>query len=422
MATNGTHPAYRGTTVTGGPISRFLLWCGGVDRDLLKTRTEAYRYTNAGVFVILVALTATVTFTIYASMILSGFSPFLIPAALFWGTIIFFLDRSILVEPSYGDLDRVAHIAAFPSDPGEPAPRPRPGAIRLQSAIRVSSMLLRVGIAIVVAYLVAESLVLFIFRPEIDQQLAALHDQEFRAVTQQYIVDSQSQVATAQKQLAANAAERDKAKQAVDDANKAYDDEIAGKGGTGKIGVGPAAAADLQLLQQAQQQEQTVTARTNAQDQTLTATVDAQQAKLKALQEGPDAAVKAIPSLAENRSRIYANQGWEEREKALSLFLAANRGNWSVQLVPWALRLLFFAIDLIPISLKLLNPWTLYGRRQREHAAEVRYGEREQHETQLRAIDLNAAIADRRAEIAHEVALSKEEWRRRWRIDHLDER
>ncbi len=422
VVTKATRPFPVGAprpTFHRGRGSRFLLWCGGVDRDLLHSRAETYRYTNAGIFVILVALVAMVTFSIYAWMIHGRYSYWFIPMALFWGTIVFFLDRSIMVEPSYGDLDSVGHTAAYPVAPG---PARRRAWLPVQTVVRAASMLLRVVIAMIVAYLIAEALVLVIFAPEINAQLAELHKHDFAAVTQVEITNKQNQITQVKQELKDNATERQDAKNKVDTANKTYNDEIAGKGGTGKVGVGPAAAADREQLEQALKQEQEVDSRTNERDRQLTKDLDTSTHQLTALQQGGDAAVQADPDLADQKAKIYNNNGWEERERALNRFLDESRGTYSVGLIPWALRALFFAIDLIPISLKLLNKWTLYGRRQREHAVEIRYREREQHETDLRRVDLEAAIADRRTEVAHEVALSKEEWRRRWRIGHMEQR
>src|SRR5918912_4302859 len=89
-----------------GALTRFFLWCGGSDPMLLDTRIEYYRAAGVGTFVLLIATLAAVTFSLYITVVSGGFKPWYLPFALFWGLIVFFVDRSIVVDPSYGNLSR----------------------------------------------------------------------------------------------------------------------------------------------------------------------------------------------------------------------------------------------------------------------------------------------------------------------------
>ena len=56
-----------------GWATRLLLWCGGVDRQLLVTRAEVYRYSNLGLLVLAVATLGATSFTLFATVILNHF-------------------------------------------------------------------------------------------------------------------------------------------------------------------------------------------------------------------------------------------------------------------------------------------------------------------------------------------------------------
>jgi Domain of unknown function (DUF4407) len=94
-----------------GWLTKFFLWCAGVDRDILVTRAEVHRYANLGLLVIAIATLGATTFTIFASVVLGRFHVVLIPFALGWGTLILLVDRAIVTEPHYRE--RKYYICCF---------------------------------------------------------------------------------------------------------------------------------------------------------------------------------------------------------------------------------------------------------------------------------------------------------------------
>ncbi|MED7931843.1 DUF4407 domain-containing protein [Nonomuraea sp. LP-02] len=365
-----------------GRVTRFLLWCGAVDTGHLASRTELYRYSMVGVFVLLVALMAGITFTLYASIIAGAFQPAFLAYAAVWALLIFCLDRSIVGEPSYGGSRR--------SGPA-----------------RAVFFGARVVLAVIVAWLIGDALVLMIFRPEIAEETARVHERQAAEARQRAVARLEFRAAELRKQLAHNKDLRDAAARAAERARKRYVEEAKGISGTGLVGYGPAAGDARTDYLDARGELRRVRKATALQD----AGYDRQSAALTrqavALGRGGDKAVAAVPGLKKEIDAIYANNGWLTQLRGLSAFMDANRDP-AIASLPWLVRGLFVTLDLMPLSMKALGRWTIYGSRQR---AEF---DRQMGRDRLRA-DLDRA----RDRLEFDTAMTRESWRHDWRMDHM---
>ena len=188
---------------------RLLLWCGGVDRQLLVTRAEVYRYSNLGLLVLAVATLGATSFTLFATVILNHFYLALVPFALGWGILILLIDRSIITEPLYHERQARAALqqltastpgperqnavspnGATPSQAAEPdsdlraAPAISVAAIALPApwksmTVRGAVYLARVVIAICLCFPGRRDHHTADLQPEVKAQLTVLHAAEF---------------------------------------------------------------------------------------------------------------------------------------------------------------------------------------------------------------------------------------------------
>ncbi|WP_261554075.1 DUF4407 domain-containing protein [Frankia tisae] len=206
------------------PPTRVLLWCAGVDPTKLGSIRLRLLYSAYGLFLLLVAILAATSFTVFGSVVVGHFNPLLLPFGLLWAMFIFAADRVIVMEPKRprshrserrrrgragrrgagDDTVLVTGLLAPDRSPGaaaeaaanRPAAAAPPGAPDLPdntgpaagwrpvppdldpAPSRVSTLAkyaLRFTLAVLAALLVSEALLLIIFAPEVNQKLADTH-------------------------------------------------------------------------------------------------------------------------------------------------------------------------------------------------------------------------------------------------------
>lgn len=385
-----------GRPVGRNPLTRLFLWLAGVDRTLIETRVERYRYVGIGVFLVLIATVAGVMFTLMASTIHGGFTPVLIPFAAGWAALILWADRSIVAEPSYGDLTH--------ADTGTGAARTGWWS---RTGRHLPQYLFRVVIAVGAAFVVTEAVLLLIFHAEIRHEMDRMHSAQVATAQQ---VDQRGQTAEINRLRAAEQANNDRVAAADEDVRKAEDalaQEARGTGGTGHPGYGQVAqqrSAEVDRLR-------TVANDTRTQMAARNADIDRQIADLeKARQNEINASTAAIAD----------DRGWITQEDALRRVLAANRGSLLVRALPWVVRVTLLAIDLLPVSLKLLARPTLYDRRVRAQAELTAYRTRRWLQSGRDSIDQLADLDRVRATTLYDLAREEENYRKSTRLGHLN--
>lgn len=416
-------------------LTRALQWCAGADPGLLTARVEHYRAAGIGLLVVLVALLATVTFTIYLTIITGVFHDWYLAAAVFWGVLIFAVDRSILVDPSYGDLagaerrgdrqpvsagaaDPDATLVAHPDDdPSAPAPR-RAAGQRLWSAVRVPVYLMRVLVAVTVAILISEALVLIIFRPEIMETVRTQRISAYETAVDNLALTRRSTIdheVVALEQTLTELSRRVKESREAEQAALALYAKEVGGDLSGSPGHGPVARRLYEAWRRASNQlqaDQAALAAARARNQPR---VDALQAERTALDDESSpqrAALRDDPTVAALAATLDTPPGWLQQEKAFADYRAAHPDNAEVVLIPWLLRILLLAVDLIPLGMKLLTGSSVYGRRVAEQGQRAR-----QHDRLQRRVDeADAALrAHRSLYHSHVITQLDRERQRRYR-------
>ncbi|MFI7025559.1 DUF4407 domain-containing protein [Micromonospora sp. NPDC049900] len=390
-----TEAARPGRAAGRNPFTWLFLWCAGVDRTLVETRLERYRYVGIGVFIVLIATLSAVMFALFGSVIRGGFTVALIPFAVGWGVLIFWADRSIMAEPSYGDLRQV--------DAGSATRRAGWWSRRGR---RLPQYGFRVVIAVGAAFLVTEAVLLLLFQSEIRRELDRSHTDQVRVAQQ---VDSRgetTQIAALRSEKQANDDRVTAAEQAVTEAADALAGEADGSSGSGRPGFGQVAKqreTELRRLRKVARQTRDEVATANA-------TLDERIEKLRSdRQSRIDASVAAIT----------ADRGWITQERALHRFLQDNRDNLLVVAIPWVLRVTLLAIDLLPVSLKLLAPPTLYDRRVRAQAELSAYRTTRWLQAGRDSVDQVADLDQVRANTLYDLAREEENYRKSTRLGHL---
>lgn len=360
-------------TVTGAegyrvPIaSRPFLWCAGTDPDLVPNRSELYRYSTIGIFVCLVALVATTMFAIFASVVNGEFSPAILPFAVIWGVVIFWVDRSIVAEPAYGKVlsgtDRTGLL-----DPVGTSRKP--GWL---------TYLMRLILAVGVSFIIAEAVTLLIFQSEVKEQLAFTQtartgqlDATFKAADEDR--RRQLDVKYNRESLCAESDARRRVRDAV---QRKKQDEEAGKEGpglSGDRGVGRIAANLKRDYDNAQREYRAAQRECDAARKAVTADLTRFQEAERAKREA-------------ERLDVRRNTGWVAQEKALHEFI---RGSDSpiVSALPWVLRVTILVLDLLPLSVKLLGGPTVYERRLREQAYSQAYETQRLRDSHIAKIDM----------------------------------
>ena len=389
-----------------GRITRILLWCGGVDRDLLVTRLEHYRYVNLGLFVVLVALLGGVSFTLYAAVIAQRFSPLILPFALLWACVVFALDRSIVAEPSYGNLDmaRFRRLSA-PHDTGTASRIPDPGPSPRKYS-RGSAYAFRIAVALMVAYLIGEAILLVVFRPEITAQIAQRQAAQFQIAAAAPVQAKQDLITGLKEQLAGEQRLRDDAQKRLDTATTNL--QIERRAGN-RARIRAARAEQAAALEN----NTTVDAASHGRDAVTTQKIAGLQSQIEAIRRGDPNAVADDQLLAGQRATSAADSGWVEQEAALTEYLARNGTSPTVGAVPWIVRGILFSIELVPLVLKLASGSTIYGQRQRDRADHVRYRDAADEAALIEHIDRMSEVDRAHSTSMYELAME----RRRFHLD-----
>jgi len=424
--------------------SKIFLWCAGVDRALLRTGAEVLRYSGLGALVIAVAALGATTFTIFSIVVIGHFHWYLIPFGLLWGTVILLIDRAIVTEPHYRErtasksfsteersaTDTVAWAgngtngsngsAAGHGGATRPALTMEVPPDRAGWALRGLVYALRILITACIAYLVAEAAMLLIFHPEVTAEVAQLHVAQFQQAEAKDLAKAQTDLGSlhsawtsAQQQVATQQTlvKNDIAQAAAEESGRS-----SGPLGptSGMAGTGSTYQQDLGKIQA---DEKTLTRLQND------ATQDEQQYDtLKSELQGADQGnLKDLQAfhLTDVREGINSDNGLNEQEHAFSLFVQANQGDVLATAGPWVLRVLLIAIDLVPLSTKLLNRYTIYGRRMSERALIIRYHDVSRDNAIMRDIDHQAAIHALRSQHDYEVDAERAGWRRSWRMNYM---
>ncbi|MFJ8690537.1 DUF4407 domain-containing protein [Micromonospora wenchangensis] len=335
-----------------------LLWCGGFDRDLIETRVEAYRAAGIGLFVVLVGILAAITFTIFATIIMGHFDRRLLPFAAFWGLLVFQVDRSILVDPHYGQT----------------------GSGHWTRATRAPAYLLRVLLAVAVALLISEALVLIIFRPEIMHQVQAdrttVYDRTVTVVlagsrsgTQRNIDGLNEQVRGYENAVKAGQTN-------VDTARERYDREVGGKLSP-NAGNGRLAQREWDNYQRALTAYQKAVRIHDQKVPPLRDQIAELGARLRDLSDPASAGYRQLVADSDEirRAGRLRNEppGWLEQERAFRAFQRANPDDQAVRWIPRLLRAILLAVDLVPLSMKLVGGGSLYQSRLRDQGRHHRY-------------------------------------------------
>jgi hypothetical protein len=433
-------------------LTRCLLWIGGVDPDLLSSRLEYYRGATMGTFVIIVALLGGMTFSLYVAVIAGRWEPWLLPFAAFWAVILFCLDRSILVDPHYGDLRRAereadgmprASIASpWPPTPatespnsqqhtagGPPDAKKDRAATRLRlswhSVSRAFIYVSRVAIAVVVAILISEVVVLLIFHPEIMQQAEANQNSAFQAkiavLAKQQKTALGLQIADLQARIKDNSASLTAPYNVMQQARSNYLDEVAGHTVVNTPGFGPYAKSDfntyLQVLRAYNADVQAVaTANDGLRGQIGSLTQ--QQAEYGSSSSATYTSLQDTPAGKQAYTDTHGSIGWLDQEAALSDY-EGTHGGFAVHWIPWLIRILLVLIDLLPLGMKLLSSSSVYGRRVRDQGQLARYGDRRSYLVHRADLDRGADLHDYRAALAALLDYQRRERYRRDRTDHL---
>jgi hypothetical protein len=442
-----------------GLLTRFFLWCAGVDRDILVTRAEVYRYANLGLLVIAIATLGATTFTVFASVVLGRFHVVLLPFALGWGTLILLLDRAIVTEPHYRErkarkaLDAIAATADDPAAQADTPAAPNGSSPNGSShngsahngsapsgepAIPVAKMdvpsnwssthvrllvyLARVLIAGCLAFLVADAIMLLIFNPEVESELSVLHAAEYSQAVTHFAATQQPVASELGKQLGDDTTQRNLTHTQVLQDRTTLADEgkgVAGNGLTGVVGYGPQYTQDRTDLNTDTTAYNKLVAKVNSD----TANVANEKTFIAELNAQDPAALAnpAAASLVAQRKTTYADGGFDEREKAFSDFLKTDNGDVVATFGPWALRVLLISFDLLPLGAKLLNPYTIYGRRMSERALMIRYYDLARQRAMMRDAGRQAAVGEVRSRHDYEVEARRAAYRLSWQMNHMND-
>ncbi|GHE43911.1 hypothetical protein GCM10017673_52570 [Streptosporangium violaceochromogenes] len=357
------------TTVTGYRVpllSRPFLWCAGTDPDLVPNRSELYRYSTIGVFVCLVAFVAATMFAIFASVVGGGFSPAIVPFALLWGVLIFWVDRSIVAEPAYGKV-----LSEDDTNLLHPVGRSRkPGWL---------TYLMRVILAVGVSFIIAEAVTLLIFQSEVKDQLAFTQqarvkdlDARFKAADED--MRRRLDATYDRPELCADSRRKERARDA---ALKKRQDEFTGEPGTGhtgQYGIGPVTRALDADYRKAEREYGIARGRCVAAQKAVDGDFKAYEGRER-------------PRRDADRVNVQKNVGWVAQEKALHDFIEGS-DSLIVMSLPWVLRVTILVLDLLPLSVKLLGGPTVYERRLREQAYSQTYETQRLREAHIAKIDM----------------------------------
>ena len=354
-------------------ISDFLAWLGGADKTVLKKVPQARsRFAQMGGVLLTTAGIAVVSMTfalhdaVKAPWAVAGFLGFL------WGGVILNLDRLLVLSIGATRDKRNMLLMALP----------------------------RLAMAIVLAVVISTPLVLRIFQSDINNQLFIMHQE---ASAQQKTLEANSneqhevnqlnaeiaadnrilagnlpvnvtnpQLQTAQARVTALQSQESQQQTTVDNDIEAYQCELYGSGpncagATDKQGKGPIYEAkylryqqDLATLNTTKAQLKTAIAQENAVEKQLASS------QASTLKRDQTAAAAALPGL--NKSLAKINAFLQQQDAAgtavnnantgllaqISALFAASGNSLALTLSHLSVFLLFFLIEILPVTVKLL--------------------------------------------------------------------
>jgi hypothetical protein len=417
-----------------GPIKWFLVFASGAKLDLLRRcPSEEVYYCGLGGAVIMTATVAAFSSIVALTVALGGGHDWhrYIPFGLAYGTMIFLIDRFLVSAP--------LNPYRVSSEPGALGSGPRSATAVWDAARTFAAAMPRFALAVVVAFLIAEPLLLIIFSHEVGTEvgkmrteLAAEAERKVREGRQTRLEDLQEPTAVDQDhdgvndikatedQLTKVQDDIDKVDQDIDAKNELLDEEtrqgvviVAGRRTTGVPGCGPRCRqlkAEIQLdkqrLSRLRGREQQLSRRLQTLRDDIAGDEKARTSNLKKLEDEIDAKVRTERTKAEATSGLLIQIDALER-------LASDRtpfgdtaqprrrgllGLTSLGMAVWALRTWIVLLDVMPVAFKLL----LSLRRRRPYDALVA---EQEHVVQAQvAARLDRLNQDLQAAIAHHAA------------------
>ena len=324
-----------------------LLRVAGADPRYVQTVPDRVRYTSMGAIVLLTATAATASLTLALSLVFTARDwPFYLPVGMLWGAIVLNFDRWIVSSIDYGPLT------------AEDAAQARPP----RTSSKVVHFAVRFTMSALVGLVISEPIVLAIFGPEINQQLAAQHVTDISQQTAQINAAAAKQLAIINQPVTAAQQALRAATRKAGEAHKIYLCELTAQchnlppGVVTQVpGLGPQTTQDYQIWR----------ADVRLQDK---AQRTAASAAARARSQAAALSQQTAGKIAVATKKIDADNGLLARERALDTLSRQNSGFLLRRLLLW-LALMF--IDLAPVLLKTFSPGTVYDVLQRNAAVRL---------------------------------------------------
>lgn len=399
-------PAFRPAPPSRGP-GRGLRAVTGVDEQLLAwVPEERARYSRLGAIIVNTGLMAAISIFVALQTFLDVHPLALVVVAAFWGWLILSID-GWLVSSTHGKL----------------------------GSARLKALAPRLALAVLLGVVIAEPLLMLVFRPAIHQEAQNQRDVEIQAFESlllrcnpvqgpppggaacaDALLPVQAGAQAVRLQLEAAVRERDQLTAVVDRDNGvlAAKQELArtecngtdGPGLTGAVGVGPNCRRNRAEAEQFRIDSRLVENTTRL-DQLSRQILDLTGKVGQDNADFSDARVREIRERVQERQDKQQPIGLLEEEKALE---ALSEESTLVFLGQWLLRLLLIAIDSMPVLAKVLGGTTTYDRLLQRQT-----GSSEQLH------DVDNQLQCRRDTADKEVKLAKVERDVRARIEQMDE-
>jgi hypothetical protein len=335
-------------------VEIFFLWSSGANLDVLsKTPTEKSKYFGIGGTIVFTALMASFAggyafFTAFKSVYLS------VPFGIFWGMLIFNLDRYIVASFGVGDGKKT---------------------ISKQEIIEAAP---RLAMAIILGFVISTPLELKLFEKEInaeiDTKIALVQNSIIKSSTNDPQILS---LTDERNQLTENVNNRNKI---ITDKLKEYNkaireknDELYGKGPTGKVGRGEYYDGLVIKAQNAQKNYN----ETNTEYSKLNTN---EYKRIKEIDEIISKREKIIQKDVENQKTVQAqNDGLLARLTALNSLTSKE---WTLSFAKWLITALFIFIEIAPILFKMMTERGPYDD----------IVDRIKHETMVRQLEIQSEI------------------------------
>jgi hypothetical protein len=302
------------------PIREFLLWCAGTNKAALKlSPTEHPNLLGLGGSVLATAIAATASAVVAMTFVLHSLA-LSVPISLFWGVLIFNLDRWL--------------VATAGGTPGW---------------ARLLNFAPRLLLTVVISVLISEPLLLAIFRPEVDSQLALNNILRASSTTAQIATSYSKEVAAIDTQQSVLQTEIDHRQSQVSSLAAQIQRELDGANATPSSGVGI--------------QYQTLLAQLKQAESALGATVSRNQADMASLNQ-QRMALQAVSTqeITNARSTIMNDKGLLAHIETLNLLSSERSG---ISSTIWIVRLMILLVDSMPVLVRLLQ--SVIGRRSYDH-------------------------------------------------------